>query len=99
MQVKLTDFAIANCIERWEKSGCIAKETLKDGEDKSGASQLTSEFDKFTGPHGTPTGADVLYCAPELLKNRESNRRRGMEQSEQEALPFETFPHPLLQLG
>uniref|UniRef100_A0A915MVM4 guanylate cyclase n=1 Tax=Meloidogyne javanica TaxID=6303 RepID=A0A915MVM4_MELJA len=62
--VKLTDFAIANCIERWEKSGYVTKETLKDGEDKSGATQLTN----------------VLYCAPELLKNREQNRRRGMEQ-------------------
>ncbi|KAF7635102.1 Guanylate cyclase, partial [Meloidogyne graminicola] len=62
--VKLTDFAIANCIERWEKQGYITKETLKDGEDKSGATQLTN----------------VLYCAPELLKNREQNRRRGMEQ-------------------
>ncbi|KAL3124922.1 hypothetical protein niasHT_001815 [Heterodera trifolii] len=62
--VKLTDFAIANCMERWEKSGYISKETLKDGEDRSGATQLTN----------------VLYCAPELLKNREQNRRRGMEQ-------------------
>uniref|UniRef100_A0A914GTY0 guanylate cyclase n=1 Tax=Globodera rostochiensis TaxID=31243 RepID=A0A914GTY0_GLORO len=62
--VKLTDYAIANCMERWEKSGCNFEETLKDGEDKSGASQTTN----------------VLYCAPELLKNRDQNRRRGMEQ-------------------
>jgi guanylate cyclase len=24
---------------------------------------------------------DALYCAPELLKNREANRRRGMDQN------------------
>ncbi|CAD6191895.1 unnamed protein product [Caenorhabditis auriculariae] len=63
--VKLTDFGIANPLERWEKSGAITIETLKDDEDKSQASQKTS----------------VLYSPPELLKNREANRRRGFEQS------------------
>uniref|UniRef100_A0A915CVH5 guanylate cyclase n=1 Tax=Ditylenchus dipsaci TaxID=166011 RepID=A0A915CVH5_9BILA len=44
-----------------EKQGSISQETLKDGEDKSGANQSTS----------------VLYAAPEMLKNREQNKRRG----------------------
>uniref|UniRef100_A0A7E4W0S3 Guanylate cyclase n=1 Tax=Panagrellus redivivus TaxID=6233 RepID=A0A7E4W0S3_PANRE len=63
--VKLTDYGIANPLEKWEKQGSITKETLKDGEDKSGALQSTS----------------ILYQAPELLLNREANRRRGVEQN------------------
>ncbi|CAJ0565140.1 unnamed protein product, partial [Mesorhabditis spiculigera] len=65
--VKLTDYGIANPLERWEKQGAIATETLKEGagEGKSGALQKTS----------------VLYNAPELLRNRESNKRRGMDQN------------------
>ncbi|KAI6192045.1 Guanylate cyclase [Aphelenchoides bicaudatus] len=63
--VKLTDYGIANPLERWEKSGSIAKETLLDGDEKSGAAQAIG----------------VLYCAPELLQNREQNRRRGMDQN------------------
>lgn len=77
--VKLTDYAMANCIERWEKCGFVAKETLKDGEDKSGAMQITSEFGQQTSI--AKIGTDVLYCAPELLKNRDQNKRRGMEQN------------------
>ncbi|KAI1712051.1 adenylate and guanylate cyclase catalytic domain-containing protein [Ditylenchus destructor] len=63
--VKLSDYGIANPLERWEKQGSIMQETVKDGEDKTGAAQETS----------------VLYCAPEMLKNRESNRKRGAEQT------------------
>ncbi|KAH7724371.1 Protein GCY-23 [Aphelenchoides avenae] len=63
--VKLTDYGIANPLERWEKQGAISKETLKDEDARSGAAQATS----------------VLYCAPEMLKNRETNRRRGMDQT------------------
>ncbi|KAH7701828.1 Protein GCY-8, partial [Aphelenchoides avenae] len=63
--VKLTDYGIANPLERWEKQGSISKEMLKDDEAKSGAAQATS----------------VLYAAPEMLKNRESNRRRGVDQN------------------
>jgi serine/threonine protein kinase len=77
--VKLTDFAIANCIERWEKQGYVTKETLKDGEEKSGATQTTS-WGKRGNEDEFIQIEDVLYCAPELLKNREQNRRRGMEQ-------------------
>jgi hypothetical protein len=40
--VKLTDYGIANPLERWTKQGSIGGETLKDGEDKSGALQATS---------------------------------------------------------
>ncbi|KAH7718579.1 RGC/RGC protein kinase [Aphelenchoides avenae] len=63
--VKLTDYGIANPLERWTKQGYISNETLKDDDSKSGAAQATS----------------VLYCAPEMLKNREVNRRRGAEQA------------------
>ncbi|PIC35311.1 hypothetical protein B9Z55_014705 [Caenorhabditis nigoni] len=63
--VKLTDFGIANPLERWEKMGLISTETLKEGDDKSGSAQKTS----------------ILYQPPEMLKNRESNRLRRMDQS------------------
>uniref|UniRef100_A0AC34GW29 Guanylate cyclase n=1 Tax=Panagrolaimus sp. ES5 TaxID=591445 RepID=A0AC34GW29_9BILA len=62
--VKLTDYGIAAPLEKWEKQGSISKESLKDNEDKSGASQSGS----------------LLYQAPELVKNRETNRRRGADQ-------------------
>ncbi|PIO55529.1 hypothetical protein TELCIR_23083, partial [Teladorsagia circumcincta] len=41
--IKLTDFGIADSLERWEKQGLIATETLKEGEDewKSGSLQKT----------------------------------------------------------
>ncbi|KAK6043256.1 hypothetical protein COOONC_19239 [Cooperia oncophora] len=44
--VKLTDFGIADALERWEKQGLIATETLKEGDDegKSGSLQKTSKF-------------------------------------------------------
>uniref|UniRef100_A0A915PCN9 Guanylate cyclase n=1 Tax=Setaria digitata TaxID=48799 RepID=A0A915PCN9_9BILA len=57
--VKLTDFGIANSIERWEKLGLISVNALTSDDDRSGPTQRTS----------------VLYCAPEILKNREVNRR------------------------
>ncbi|CAB3405731.1 unnamed protein product [Caenorhabditis bovis] len=63
--VKLSDFGIANPLERWEKQGSITITAVKDEEDKSQAAQTTS----------------VLYQAPELLKNREQNKRRGADQA------------------
>lgn len=42
--VKLTDYGVANPIERWTKQGAISAETLKEGEEKSGALQATSNF-------------------------------------------------------
>ncbi|GMT25293.1 hypothetical protein PFISCL1PPCAC_16590, partial [Pristionchus fissidentatus] len=63
--IKLSDYGIANALERWEKGMSISVETLKEGEDKSAATQKTS----------------ILYNAPELLKNRESNRLRTSDQS------------------
>uniref|UniRef100_A0A1I7T113 Guanylate cyclase n=1 Tax=Caenorhabditis tropicalis TaxID=1561998 RepID=A0A1I7T113_9PELO len=63
--VKLSDYGVANPLERWEKQGAINITAAKDLDDKSQASQTTS----------------VLYMAPELLKNRETNKRRGMDQS------------------
>ncbi|EFO88255.1 CRE-GCY-18 protein [Caenorhabditis remanei] len=63
--VKLSDYGIANPLERWEKQGAINITAVKDSDDKSQASQTTS----------------ILYMAPELLKNRETNKRRGMDQS------------------
>ncbi|PAV88959.1 hypothetical protein WR25_22768 isoform B [Diploscapter pachys] len=63
--VKLSDYGIANPLEKWEKSGAVSFEALQNDDDKSQATQRTS----------------VLYSAPELLKNREVNRRRGIDQS------------------
>ncbi|XGW31630.1 hypothetical protein V3C99_010077 [Haemonchus contortus] len=65
--IKLTDFGIADSLERWEKQGLIATETLKEGEDewKSGSIQKTS----------------ILYQPPEKLQNREENRVRRADQS------------------
>ncbi|KHN83316.1 Atrial natriuretic peptide receptor 2 [Toxocara canis] len=63
--VKLTDFGIANPVEKWEKQGLIIVDALKSDDDKTQAAQRTS----------------ALYCAPEMLKNREVNRRRLMDQS------------------
>ncbi|PAV74655.1 hypothetical protein WR25_25652 [Diploscapter pachys] len=63
--VKLTDYGIANPLERWEKLGLIQTETLKDGNDKSGSYQRTS----------------IIYQPPEILKNREANRIRRVDQT------------------
>ncbi|KAH7671562.1 Protein GCY-18, partial [Aphelenchoides avenae] len=62
--VRLTDFGIANPLERWEKEGAVTIEQAQSDDDKSQAAQRTSP----------------LYCAPEMLKNREQNRRRRMDQ-------------------
>uniref|UniRef100_A0A158PBL1 Guanylate cyclase n=1 Tax=Angiostrongylus cantonensis TaxID=6313 RepID=A0A158PBL1_ANGCA len=65
--IKLTDFGIANCLERWEKQGLISAELLKDNDEegKSGSLQKTS----------------VLYHSPELLKNQALNRLRSVDQT------------------
>ncbi|CAI4222117.1 unnamed protein product [Auanema sp. JU1783] len=63
--VKLSDFGIANPLERWEQQGAITIDAPVDDDDKSQATQKTS----------------VLYCAPEMLKTRNSNRKRRMDQS------------------
>ncbi|VDM55262.1 unnamed protein product [Angiostrongylus costaricensis] len=65
--IKLTDFGIASCLERWEKQGLISTELLKDNDEegKSGSLQKTS----------------VLYQSPELLKNRALNRLRTVDQT------------------
>ncbi|KAK0400351.1 hypothetical protein QR680_003461 [Steinernema hermaphroditum] len=63
--VKLTDYGVANPLERWEKQGAVSVDALTSDDDKSQAAQRTSP----------------LYCAPEMLKNREVNRRRGVDQS------------------
>ncbi|KAK6749596.1 hypothetical protein RB195_001919 [Necator americanus] len=62
--IKLTDYGIADPLERWEKQQAISVEALKGDDDKSQATQATS----------------ALYEAPELLKNREKNRLRRMDQ-------------------
>ncbi|VDK60248.1 unnamed protein product [Gongylonema pulchrum] len=45
--VKLTDFGIANPIERWEKLGLISVNALTSDDDKSGPTQKTCQFFKF----------------------------------------------------
>ncbi|CAD5233028.1 unnamed protein product [Bursaphelenchus xylophilus] len=63
--IKLTDYGIANPIERWSKQGAIGQESLMEDDEKSGAIQATN----------------TLYCAPEMLQNRDNNKRRGMDQN------------------
>uniref|UniRef100_A0A1I7RIW4 Guanylate cyclase n=1 Tax=Bursaphelenchus xylophilus TaxID=6326 RepID=A0A1I7RIW4_BURXY len=62
--VRLTDFGIASPLERWEKQGLISITGVQSDDDKSQAAQRTS----------------ALYMAPELLKNRESNKQRAADQ-------------------
>ncbi|CAD5220722.1 unnamed protein product [Bursaphelenchus okinawaensis] len=63
--VRLTDFGISNPLERWEKQGLISIVNVQSDDDKSQAAQRTS----------------ALYMAPELLKNRQNNKDRRMEQN------------------
>ncbi|KAI6239704.1 Guanylate cyclase [Aphelenchoides fujianensis] len=62
--VRLTDYGIANPLERWEKHGAISITAVQSDDDKSQAAQRTS----------------ALYQAPEQLKNREANRQRTSDQ-------------------
>ncbi|CAL2041129.1 unnamed protein product [Caenorhabditis brenneri] len=62
--VKLTDYGIADPLERWEKQQVISRDALTSEDDKSQATQSTS----------------ILYEAPEMLKNREKNRTRRVDQ-------------------
>ncbi|CAJ0602166.1 unnamed protein product [Cylicocyclus nassatus] len=62
--IKLTDYGIADAVERWENEQAISVDALKGDDDKTQATQATS----------------ALYEAPELLKNREKNRGRRMDQ-------------------
>ncbi|KAF8371579.1 hypothetical protein PRIPAC_78008 [Pristionchus pacificus] len=62
--VKLTDYGVAEPIERWEKNQWITVDELKSDDDNSNAKQKTS----------------VLYDAPEMLKMRENNKVRRVDQ-------------------
>ncbi|EFO92200.1 CRE-GCY-8 protein [Caenorhabditis remanei] len=62
--VKLTDYGIADPLERWEKQQSISRDALTSEDDKSQATQSTS----------------ILYESPEMLKNREKNRVRRVDQ-------------------
>ncbi|CAD6199387.1 unnamed protein product [Caenorhabditis auriculariae] len=62
--IKLTDYGIADPLERWEKQQTITRDALQSEDDRSQSLQATS----------------ALYDAPELLKNREKNRLRRVDQ-------------------
>ncbi|CAI2351204.1 unnamed protein product [Caenorhabditis sp. 36 PRJEB53466] len=62
--VKLTDYGIADPLERWEKQQAISRDALTGEDDKSQATQSTS----------------ILYEAPEMLKNRDKNKTRRVDQ-------------------
>ncbi|CAJ0577801.1 unnamed protein product, partial [Mesorhabditis spiculigera] len=62
--VKLTDYGINDAISRWEKHGSIELESLKDGEEKSGAWQKMG----------------VLYVAPDIRMQNDKNKKRRMDQ-------------------
>uniref|UniRef100_A0AC35UBX1 Guanylate cyclase n=1 Tax=Rhabditophanes sp. KR3021 TaxID=114890 RepID=A0AC35UBX1_9BILA len=63
--VKLTDYGIADYIDKWCKEGFIEEECIKEGENKAAAKQKTY----------------VLYASPESLKQTESNNRRRVDQN------------------
>ncbi|CEF60352.1 Guanylate cyclase [Strongyloides ratti] len=63
--VKLTDYGIANPIEKWIRKKLIDPEKVRLDNDKSAATQKTN----------------VLYCAPEVLKTSEENKKRRIDQS------------------
>ncbi|GMS84478.1 hypothetical protein PENTCL1PPCAC_6653, partial [Pristionchus entomophagus] len=62
--VKLTDYGIADPLQRWQKSGSINSETLKDEDEKSGSDQKQG----------------ILYVAPEMHNNNNNNASRRMDQ-------------------
>ncbi|GMR62164.1 hypothetical protein PMAYCL1PPCAC_32359, partial [Pristionchus mayeri] len=62
--VKLTDYGVAEPIERWEKNQWITVDDLKSDDDKDNAKQKTS----------------ALYDAPEMLKMRGINKTRRVDQ-------------------
>ncbi|GMT22362.1 hypothetical protein PFISCL1PPCAC_13659, partial [Pristionchus fissidentatus] len=62
--VKLSDYGVAEPIERWEKNQWITVDELKCDDDRSNAKQKTS----------------ALYDAPEMLKMREKNKQRRVDQ-------------------
>lgn len=90
--VKLTDYGkcysvanfapgIADPLERWEKQQSISVDALKSEEDKSQAIQKTSKRRlKCYSVFVLEQRIGALYDAPEMLKNREKNRVRRVDQ-------------------
>ncbi|CAB3409839.1 unnamed protein product [Caenorhabditis bovis] len=62
--IKLTDYGIADPLERWEKNQWVSRDDIQGEDDKSQATQFTS----------------ILYDSPEMVKNREKNRQRRIDQ-------------------
>uniref|UniRef100_A0A914WE67 guanylate cyclase n=1 Tax=Plectus sambesii TaxID=2011161 RepID=A0A914WE67_9BILA len=60
--IKLSDFGIADCIQRWERQQSIAVASDKEEGEINGVQK---------------TG--ILYCAPEMLRNKEANKRRAAD--------------------
>uniref|UniRef100_A0A183CHA9 Guanylate cyclase n=1 Tax=Globodera pallida TaxID=36090 RepID=A0A183CHA9_GLOPA len=67
--VRLTDFGLSNMLERWLKQNQIVP--------------FEEEKKEAAAEEGTRKGSarDNIYCPPEMLKNREQNRRRRTDQS------------------
>ncbi|CAJ0579545.1 unnamed protein product, partial [Mesorhabditis spiculigera] len=65
--VKLTDYGVAEPLERWEKSQVLSKDDFKDTEEKEDRSQATQK-------------TSALYDSPEMLKMRQKNKERRMDQ-------------------
>ncbi|KAK6732278.1 hypothetical protein RB195_016581 [Necator americanus] len=63
--VKLTDYGVADAVNRWVKHGSINEEILKDGDDKTEAGQKTA----------------ILYVAPEIRLANEKNQKRRVDQA------------------
>nr|CAD2174260.1 unnamed protein product [Meloidogyne enterolobii] len=81
--VRLTDFGLATMLERWQKEGQIQPYKAEEEE------EVVKEKRRGSKEKSCPTAFDRrglkanynIYCPPEMLKNREQNRRRRMDQS------------------
>lgn len=110
--VKLTDYGIvilcldnqrnnvgvAEPIERWEKNQWITIDELKSDDDKSNAKQKTSNV-VVSLLHWKQWVLGALYDAPEMLKMRENNKVRRMDQVRSSLLHFSTLLYFLFRIG
>ncbi|KHJ95695.1 adenylate/guanylate cyclase catalytic domain protein [Oesophagostomum dentatum] len=72
--VKLTDYGVGDAVKRWVKHGSINDEMLKDGDDKTEATQKTGAVD-------ISLCKTILYVAPEIRLSDEKNQKRRVDQA------------------
>ncbi|KHJ96839.1 ligand-binding protein, receptor family [Oesophagostomum dentatum] len=76
--VKLTDYGVGDAVKRWVKHGSINDEMLKDGDDKTEATQKTGAVDFNDRKECLPP---ILYVAPEIRLSDEKNQKRRVDQA------------------